>query len=430
MYREKYKDLLAWKNDRTHKPLVMMGARQVGKTYLIKEFGSNEYKRIAYFSFDNNENLIEIFNNDYDIERIIRQLGILAGFKIDKECLIVFDEIQNCDRAITSLKYFCEEKREQDIIAAGSLLGIKDTKGTGFPVGKVNFLYLYPLNFYEFLLANDEKMLLEILINKKYDDIKVFKNKLEELLKIYCYVGGMPEVVKDYIENKDFNRVKKIQKEILNSYDLDFSKHLEGTDLEKVRMVFNSIPGQLNKNNKKFVYGAIKTGSRAKDYEVALTWLKDAGLIYIIHNLTKIDVPIKSYEGFSSFKIYLLDIGLLMNMTQVSMQAILDAEYIFTEFKGSLAEQYVLSQLKSKDTENIMYWSNETSRSEIDFIIEKAGKIVPIEVKSGINLKAKSLKNFLSDNNLSYAIRTSLADYKLNDIIEDIPLYAFLSVLC
>lgn len=427
MYREKYNDLLDWKNDKNHKPLVIMGARQVGKTYLMKEFGKSEYKKVAYFSFDNNKNIEEIFNEDYDVERILRQLGILIGFKIEKDCLIIFDEIQNCERAITSLKYFCEEKRDQDIIAAGSLLGIKNNNGTGFPVGKVNFLYMYPLNFYEFLLANKEEMLLEILKNKKYDDIKIFKNKLEEWLKIYCFVGGMPEVVKDYIENNDFERVKKIQKEILDSYDIDFSKHLSYQDVEKVRLVFNSILGQLNKNNKKFIYGVLKTGSRAKDYENAIMWLKDAGLIYIVHNLKKVDVPIKSYEDFSAFKLYLFDIGLLMNMANVSQKAILDKDYMFVEFKGSLVEQYVLSQLKSKDIDNIMYWTNETNRSEIDFIIEKDNKIIPIEVKAGINLKAKSLNNFIVDNNITYAIRTSLADHKKNEVIEDIPLYMILS---
>lgn len=429
MYREKYNDLLVWKKDKNHKPLVVMGARQVGKTYLIKEFGSSEYKKVAYFSFDNNLKLESIFEDDYDIERIIRQLSMLIGFKIEDDCLIIFDEIQNCEKAITSLKYFCEERKEQDIIVAGSLLGIKNSSGTGFPVGKVNFLYLYPLNFYEFLLANNEELLTDALINKKFDDITLLKNKLEELLKIYCYVGGMPEVVKDYVENKDFERVNKLQKEILTSYDIDFSKHLSNADLEKTRLVFNSVISQLNKNNKKFIYGALKTGSRAKDYENAIMWLKDAGLIHIVHNISKVCCPIKSYEDFSTFKLYLLDVGLLMNMAGVSTDAILDKEYIFEEFKGSLAEQYVLCQIKSKDIDNVMYWTNETSRAEIDFVIEKNNRIIPIEVKAGINLKAKSLNNFIRDNNLIYAIRTSLADYKMNEVIEDVPLYMVLSVV-
>lgn len=423
MKRLKYKELLEWKNDKARKPLVIMGARQVGKTYLIKDFGNNEYEKVAYFSFDNNDNLIDIFNKDYDIERILRQLGLLIGFKIENNCLIIFDEIQYCERAITALKYFCEARRDLHIIAAGSLLGIKTSSGTGFPVGKVNFLYLYPLNFIEFLMASNEEMLLEILEKKKYNDIKLLKDKIEELLKIYFYVGGMPEVVNDYIQNKDFERVNKIQKEILKSYDMDFSKHLNNQEMEKARMIFNSIPSQLSKENKKFIYGAIKTGSRAKDYENAIMWLKDAGLIYTVHKLNKAATPIKSYEDFDSFKMYLFDIGLLLNMCNVPMKYIVDKDYMFVEFKGSLVEEFVLTELKSKDIENIMYWSNDTSRAEVDFIIEQEGKVIPIEVKSGINLKAKSFNNYIKDNNITYAVRTSLADYKMNDIIEDIPLY-------
>lgn len=423
MKRRIYDKLLKWKKNPNKKPLIIEGARQVGKTYIVKEFGNSEYKKFAYFNFDSNSQLKSIFDIDLNVDRILLSLSAEIGFKIDEETLIFFDEIQVCGRAITSLKYFCEEKVGMNIIAAGSLLGLSYSQGTGFPVGKVEFLTMYPLSFKEYLLAEKEDLLVELLEKKDYTIIKPFKSKLENYFKIYCYVGGMPEVVQKFIDTKNFEIVTSTQKEILKSYDLDFSKHASGEKLEKIRMVWNSIPMQLAKDNKKFKYSEVKKNSRAKDYESAIQFLNDAGLIYNIYNINKFQIPLESYKDVTCFKMYMLDVGLLSNMNHINSNIINTEKDIFVEYKGSLAEQFVLSQLLSYGNEKVFYYTDETNRNQIDFIIEENEYIVPIEVKSGINLKSKSLNNIILKYNIKRAKRYSFADYKMNEIIEDIPIY-------
>ena len=423
MKRFIYEELVKWKNNPNKKPLIVEGARQVGKTYIVKEFGHNEFKKFAYFNFDSYAQLSAIFEIDLDVERILLSLSAEIGFKIDEDTLVFFDEIQVCGRAITSLKYFCEERRNISIIAAGSLLGLSYSEGTGFPVGKVDFLKMYPLNFKEYLLAEKEDLLVEILEKKDYTIIKSFKSKLENYFKIYCFIGGMPEVIQRFIDTKNFEEVVSVQREILKSYDLDFTKHANGEKLEKIRMVWNSMPMQLAKDNKKFKYSEIKKNSRAKDYENAIQFLKDAGLIYNIYNIKKFQIPLESYKDADCFKMYMLDVGLLSNINHISSKVINSEEDIFVEYKGSIAEQFVLSELLSYGIENVYYYTDETSRNQLDFIIEEDEKIVPIEVKAGINLKAKSLNNIILKYNIKKAKRYSLADYKMNEVIEDIPIY-------
>ena len=423
MKRYIYENLIKWKEKPDKKPLIIEGARQVGKTYIVKEFGEKEYKKFAYFNFDSNPQLKLVFDADLNIGKILLSLSAEIGFKIDEDTLVFFDEIQICGRAITSLKYFCEEKTKINIIAAGSLLGLSYSEGTGFPVGKVEFLKMYPLNFKEYLLAEKEDLLVEIIEKKDYNIIKPFKSKLENYFKIYCYVGGMPEVVQKFIDTKNFEVVTKIQKEILKSYDLDFSKHASGEKLEKIRMVWNSIPMQLSKDNKKFKYSEIKKNSRAKDYENAIQFLRDAGLIYNIYNINKFQIPLESYKDVSCFKMYMLDVGLLSNMNHINSNIINTEKNVFVEYKGSLAEQFVLSQLLSNGNEKVFYYTDETSRNQIDFIIEENEYIVPIEVKSGINLRSKSLNNIILKYNIKKTKRYSLADYKMNEIVEDVPIY-------
>lgn len=424
MKRKIYDNLIIWKNRPDRKPLIIEGARQVGKTYIVEEFGKNEFEKYAYFNFDSNEPLIRIFDEDLNVDRILTALSAMIGFKIDEKTLIFFDEIQECGKAVTALKYFCESKRKFYVIAAGSLLGLSYSDGTGFPVGKVDFLKMYPMSFREYLLSEGRDILVELINDKDYKTIKQVKNKFENYFKIYCFIGGMPEVVNNYIKNRDFNEVVAIQKSILKSYDLDFSKHAKNGKLERIRMVWNAIPQELAKENKKFKYSDIKRGSRAKDFEDAIQFLKGAGLIYNICNIKKFNSPIASYADASSFKMYTLDIGLLSNMNNVSANIINEMDRIFVEYKGALAEQFTLNQLLANGCENVLYYTDETSRLEADFVIELDGKVVPIKVKSGINLKAKSLNSIITKNKIEKAIRYSLADYKQNVIIEDIPLYA------
>lgn len=424
MKRNAINQLIKWKNTKTHKPLIVQGARQVGKTWLMQEFGKTQYEQVAYINFDEPKNC-EIFEDDYDISRIVMLIEIETGIKINPEnTLIILDEIQECPRALTSLKYFNENAPQYDILAAGSLLGVACHEGTGFPVGKVSFLNLYPLSFEEFLSAMGEDRFVELLQNKDYKTIKHFNNKYELLLKQYCYVGGMPAVVKNYIENKDFKIVREIQKETLVSYENDFTKHIPTNTVAKIRLLWKSIPAQLSKENKKFIYGAAKEGGRARDFETALSWLIDSGLVYRINKIKKPDLPIIAYEDFSAFKLFVLDVGLLGAMTNLDVKTLLEENRIFEEFKGAIAEQYVLQQFKTIEDLPIFYWSNETSRAEIDFVIQLNFNVVPVEVKAAKNLQAKSLKSYMEKYNPKIAIRTSMADYKQINNLYDIPLYA------
>ena len=424
MKRKLLNNLIEWKNDKNHKPLVLEGARQVGKTWLMKEFGRTQYKKVAYINFDRNEKMCKVFETDLDTNRLITAIELDVEFKVTPEdTLIIFDEIQECPRAITSLKYFNEDAPQYDIIAAGSLLGVAHHFGTGFPVGKVEFLRLYPLSFTEFLDAMGKEQFVELIEKQDFEMIKLFNTKFEDLLKQYTYIGGMPEVVQDFVDNKDFKKVRTIQKRILSSYEKDFSKHIPANTVEKVRMLWNSVPTQLAKDNKKFIYNAIKKGARAKEFETALTWLKDAGLIYQVYKITKPGLPIGAYEDLDSFKLFVLDVGLLGALVNLDAKTILDRYEIFQEFKGAMAEQYVLQQFKTIKDLPVYYWTNETSRSEVDFVIQINSKVVPVEVKAATNLKARSLKIYMEQFKPELALRTSLADYKKIDNLVDLPLY-------
>lgn len=430
MQRTAILKLKEWKESKNHKPIIIEGARQVGKTWLMKEFGKQYYEQVVYLHFDNNQKLTALFENDYEIPRLIEAFEILSGIKINPDnTLIIFDEIQECPRALTSLKYFYENAPEYDIIAAGSLLGLMHHEGTGFPVGKVSFLNLYPMNFFEFARALGEEKLIELIEKKDFQMISVFKNDFEKLVKMYCYIGGMPEVVQNFVDNRNYKKVREIQKNILASYENDFSKHVSSNTVEKIRMLWRAIPSQLAKENKKFIYNVIKTGARAKEYELALLWLKDAGLVYQVNRIKKPDLPLIAYQNLDAFKLFIVDVGLLSALTNLDVKTILEKTQIFEEFKGAIAEQYVYQQLKSVDDIPIFYWSNDSRRSEIDFVIQHGEYVVPVEVRAVKNLKAKSLNNFIQEYKSKKSVRTSLADYKLNDNnLYDIPLYAISNI--
>ena len=425
MYRKAIEQLLEWKNKKEHKPLILQGARQVGKTWLMKEFGKKYYKQVAYITFDTNETARQIFTKGFNIERIITELSLAVGFKINSDdTLIILDEVQECPQALTSLKYFNENAPEYDIIAAGSYLGVAHHEGTGFPVGKVEFIKLYPLDFTEFLMATGNERFIEPVKDKNFDTVSTFKTDYEYLLKQYLYIGGMPDVVQDFVQKNDFNSVREKQNLILETYEQDFSKHIQANVVEKIRMLWHSIPSQLAKENKKFIYNAVKKGARAKDFELALAWLRDTGLIYKIHRVTKPAMPLIAYEDFDVFKIYILDVGLLGALAHLDAQTLIDGNKIFEEFNGTFAEQYVLQRLKAIPNLPIYYWSNERSKGEIDYIIQYKNEIIPIEVKATINLKAKSLSQFRKEFEPNKSIRTSLADYEFNNGLYNIPLYA------
>lgn len=424
MRRKAINELIDWKNKKGHKPIIIQGARQVGKTWLMQEFGKTQYKQIAYINFDSNDRMLNLFSGDLNVQRLLTGFELEVGFKINsKDTLIIFDEIQECPKAITSLKYFNENVPEFDIVAAGSLLGVAHHEGTGFPVGKVEFMDLYPLSFDEFLGALGEEQLLELAQKQDFQMIKIFKDKFENLIKQYCYIGGMPAVVQDFVNNRDFNAVRAIQKEIITAYEKDFSKHIPANTVEKIRMLWNSIPSQLTKENKKFIYNAVRKGARAKDFETALSWLANCGLVYKVNRIKKPALPITAYEDFDAFKLFILDIGLLGALTNLETKTLLEGNKIFVEFKGAIAEQYVLQQFKTIKDLPIFYWSNETSRSEIDFVIQIDSKVIPIEVKSTTNLKAKSLKIYREKYKPEISIRTSLTDYKEDEGLYNIPLY-------
>lgn len=424
MERDLMLDLIQWKNKSNRKPLILKGARQVGKTWLMKEFGKKYYKYTAYVNFDNNERMKEIFESDYDIQRILMAINIETGVKLlPAETLIIFDEIQEAPRALASLKYFYENAPEYSIIAAGSLLGVAIHKGVSFPVGKVDSLELNPLSYREFLKAVGEEGLVKLLQSKDYSLISSFKDKYIEWLKKYYYIGGMPEVVANFLNNKDFYEVRYIQKQIIEMYENDFSKHTPDNELPRIRMVWNSIPMQLAKENKKFFFGKIKEGARAKDFELAIEWLLDCGLIKKVYKVMKPNMPLKAYMDFSSFKLYLLDVGLLGALSDLDAKTIIDGNLIFTEFKGALTEQYVLQQLIADTFYKPYYFTENKSEGEIDFIIQKGSQIVPIEVKAEENLKAKSLKVYCEKYQPAEAIRTSMSDYREQSWLTNIPLY-------
>ncbi len=424
MYRDKIEELKKWKKSANRKPLIIRGARQVGKTWLMKEFGKKYFEKVAYINFDDNTRMEKLFDGDFDIERIIQGLKIEAGVNIEaSNTLIILDEIQETPKALKALKYFCEKASQYYIISAGSLLGVAIHEGTSFPVGKVDFLNLAPLSFFEFLEAIGEKELLEILKENQIDMTRVFHTKLKEQLKLYYYIGGMPEAVNSYVEEKDLKKVRKIQKRLLQAYEQDFSKHAPTSIVPRIRQLWNNIPTQLAKENKKFIYGLVRQGARAREYEVALSWLIDCGLIYQVNRVNNNKIPLSAYQDFSAFKLYLLDVGLLAAMANVDAKTLLEGNDIFEEFKGSLTEQYVLCQLKQCTELDIFYWSADTGIAEIDFITQIGKNNVPIEVKASENLQAKSLKSFIQKYDTKVNARTAMIEYKKEDNLINIPLY-------
>lgn len=418
--------LLKWKESHSRKPLVLEGARQVGKTWLLKEFGRKCFKDVCYINFEQSDVLGEVFAGDLSPQRIIEQLSIYNGKLIEPELtLIIFDEVQEMPRALTSLKYFCEEAPEYVICCAGSLLGIALHEGTSFPVGKTDFLHLYPLSFKEFLIANEEKMLVDY-IDKGNRNLGAFENRLTDYLKKYMIIGGMPAVVMEWLDSKDFNKVNRIQQELIAAYQKDFSKHAPNSMVEKIRYIWNSIPSQLAKENKKFVYGLVREGARAREYEDAIMWLCDAGEIIRTHNVSKPDIPISAYADLKSFKVFLLDVGLLRAMSRVSPKVILEGSRIFEEFKGALTEQYVCQELQnySDVLETNYYWSSSAT-AEVDFLVSDGWDVYPLEVKAGVTMNAKSLKLYREKYSPKWALRTSLLPYERNEVSKtiNIPLY-------
>ena len=420
--------LVYWKNKRNRKPLILKGARQVGKTWLMKEFGKKCFKNTAYINFDSDVRMRRIFEDDYDIQRIIRMINIETGERIiPEETLIIFDEVQEAPKAISSLKYFCENAPEYAVVSAGSLLGVAIHEGVSFPVGKVESLNMYPMSFREFLTAMGEEALADIIGEKDYQVMNTFSDKYINWLKLYYFVGGMPEAVNDYAECGDVTSVREIQKQILELYENDFSKHTPNDELARIRMVWNSIPLQLAKENKKFFFGQIRKGARAKDFELAIEWLQDCGLAGKVYRVEKPGIPLKAYTDFSAFKIYLSDVGLLGAMSDLDARSILEKNELFTEFKGALTEQYVYQQIIS-ETEYTPYYFSASSHTEIDFLIQKEGQVIPLEVKAEENVKAKSLKAYFNKYSPPYAVRTSMMDYRKEEWMVNIPLYAISSL--
>lgn len=425
MYRIAMEKLLNWKQSRHRKPLIIEGARQVGKTWLMKEFGRQAYANTVYINFDSNSRMVELFASDLDTDRLIMGLELYAGHKIDADnSLLIFDEVQEVPRALTSLKYFCENAPQYHIVCAGSLLGIALHQGTSFPVGKVDFLKLYPLSFKEFLMANGKERFAELLDKQDFQMITSFKQTYIDALKHYYYVGGMPEAVQIFTENKDFNEVRTVQKRILEAYEQDFSKHAPNEIVPRLRMLWNSIPSQLAKENKKFIYGLIREGARAKDYETALMWLCDCGLVHKVSRINTANIPLKAYEDLKAFKLFVVDVGLLSCMVGLRQQTLLDGNDLFVEFKGALTEQYVCQQLKNVEDLNIYYYTNDRGSCEVDFVVDTGEQIIPVEVKAEVNLRAKSLKTYHEKFSPTVSIRTSMSDYKEEDWLINLPLYA------
>jgi predicted AAA+ superfamily ATPase len=426
MQRALLQNLIQWKNKEDRKPLIIRGARQVGKTWLMKEFGKTHYKNIAYVNFETARSLHTIFESGFDVDKLILALKIETNAEIiPGDTLIILDEIQECEAAITSLKYFQENANQYHIVTAGSLLGVALHKNRSFPVGKVDFLDLHPLNFSEFLLALNEQPLLELLHKKSWDLITGFKIKYINLLKQYYYVGGMPEAVLTFTNQKDFKKVREKQLNILAAYEQDFSKHAPHDIVPRIRLVWKSLPSQLAKENKKFIYGNLKKGARAREFELAIEWLTDAGIVHKVSRCNKPGLPLIAYSVLSDFKLFLLDVGLLAAMGNLDIQTLISEQSLFEEFKGALTEQYVLQQLKSVGELPIYYWSAEKAIAEIDFLIQYQNRIIPVEVKAAENLKAKSLKTYHQKFDPEISIRTSLSDYRKEDWLINVPLYAF-----
>lgn len=416
-------DLIAWKNREDRKPLILLGARQVGKTYILKEFGQREFENVAYINCDNNAMVKDLFATDYNIERILLTIGAITGVNIQAgKTLIIMDEIQELHRGLASLKYFCEDAREYHVAVAGSLLGLTLHQGESYPVGKVNTLEMFPMTYEEFLLARGFKQRVDLLQSGMWDVVSSLRTLYIQHLREYYLVGGMPEAVKKFIDTNDANAVREVQKEILHAYEKDISKHAPNEQVVRINQVWNSIPSQLAKENKKFIYGVVKQGARAKDYELAIQWLIDAGLIYKINRVKTIGMPLKIHEDISAFKLYLLDCGLLGAMSNTPPAFILLPNND-NSGKGDFTENYICCQLESLRNIPIYYYSKENSQLEIDFVIQIDTNIIPLEVKAEENLQAKSQKVILANNPGMQGLRFSMSDYREQENITNVPLY-------
>ena len=424
MERSIYSSLKKWKESPTRKPLILQGARQVGKTYILKEFGAREYSEVVYINCDDNNDMQNMFV-DYDVDRIIRSLSAISGVSIKPSTtLLILDEIQEVERGLASLKYFCEKAPEYHVAVAGSLLGITLHEGTSFPVGKVDMLYMYPMDFEEFLLAMGKEQLVELLRSNSWAALTPLRGMLTELLRQYYFVGGMPEAVKAYVERGDIWEVRSIHSKIIDAYRNDMSKHVPKQQVQRINMVWNSIPSQLARDNKKFIYGALRKGARANDFEIAIQWLVDSGLVHKVHRISKPVVPLKFYEDMASFKLFLLDCGLLGALSETPPEQILIGDNVFEEYKGAFTENYVLQQLKSLPRTFVYYYSNDNSTLEIDFVVQHEAHVIPIEVKAEENLRAKSLRQFVTDNAGLHGVRFSMSDYREQDWLTNVPLWA------
>lgn len=424
MERSIYSSLKKWKDSPTRKPLILQGARQVGKTYILKEFGAREYSEVVYINCDDNNDMQNMFV-DYDVDRIIRSLSAISGVSIKPSTtLLILDEIQEVERGLASLKYFCEKAPEYHVAVAGSLLGITLHEGTSFPVGKVDMLYMYPMDFEEFLLAMGKEQLVELLRNNSWAALTPLRGMLTELLRQYYFVGGMPEAVKTYVERGDIWEVRSIHSKIIDAYRNDMSKHVPKQQVQRINMVWNSIPSQLARDNKKFIYGALRKGARANDFEIAIQWLVDSGLVHKVHRISKPVVPLKFYEDIASFKLFLLDCGLLGALSETPPEQILIGDNVFEEYKGAFTENYVLQQLKSLPRTFVYYYCNDNSTLEIDFVVQHEAHVIPIEVKAEENLRAKSLRQFVTDNSGLHGVRFSMSDYREQDWLTNVPLWA------
>lgn len=428
MRREIYSKLLSWKNDSNRKPLIITGARQVGKTWIMREFGKNEYDDVVYINCDNESRIEKLLSDDYNIDRILLGLQAISGVNIKKEkTLIIFDEIQQISRGLHLLKYFCEDAPAYHVMVAGSLLGITLNQGTSFPVGKVDMIDMHPMNFNEFLDAIGQEHLRKILDTRDWQLIDSLSSMFIEYLRQYYYVGGMPEAVDSYCKYKDLAQVRSIQSNILKAYRNDISKHTTKAESVKIGQVLDSLPSQLAKENKKFIYGVVKNGARASEYELAIQWLIDAGIVHKVNRIKEPKMPIKFYEDISAFKLFLLDLGLFACMCDVPAAEMLIGNNVFVEYKGAFAEQYVLQQLVCQNLKPY-YWSSDRTPSEIDFVIQTDGKIIPIEVKAEVNVRARSLRQFINDNPELKAYRFSMLGYADQDWMINVPLYSISSL--
>ncbi|MFZ1748752.1 MAG: AAA family ATPase [Saprospiraceae bacterium] len=425
MYRKAEVKLTDWKNRKSLKPLILTGARQVGKTWLMKNLGQQHFEQSIYINFEKDPSYRNLFEADLSAERIIQTLSLLHNHKVeDGKTLLIFDEIQEAPNALTSLKYFAEDRPDLHVIAAGSLLGVTLDKGS-FPVGKVDFLKIHPMSFEEFLIATHQSALWDLLMQQDYTIICSFKDRYIRALRNYYLVGGMPEVVAAFVsENNSFSDVKRLQEAILNSYMQDFAKHAPALLIPKIIAVWNGLVSQLDKENKKFVYGLLKSGARAREYEDAIDWLVNYGLIHKIYAVHKMAFPLHSYKDLKSFKLFAFDVGLLSHLAEISPNVILDNATFFEEFKGALTEQYVLQEIIVADAKNISYWVNDSGTAELDFVFEKNGFFYPLEVKASENLQAKSLKVFHEKNKKIHCYRTSLSNYREEEWMTNVPLYA------